>query len=56
MCEFYFFNLVRIDWLYSISLELIWIKIWNSIGYFDGIFIWLGILYYGKCWIDSRFK
>ena len=34
------------------------VEIWNSIGYFDGILftIWLGILYYGKCWIDSRFK
>ena len=34
------------------------VGIWNSIGYFDGILftIWLGILYYGKCWIDSRFK
>ena len=26
--------------------------------YLDGILftIWLGILYYGKCWIDSKFK
>ena len=34
------------------------VGIWNSIGYIDGVLftIWLGILYYGKCWIDSRFK
>ncbi len=31
---------------------------WNELSYFDGILfsIWLGILYYGKCFIDSRFK
>ena len=25
---------------------------------FDGIIItiWLGIMYYGKCWIDNKFK
>jgi len=34
------------------------IEIWNELGYLDGILftIWLGILYYGKCWIDSKFK
>lgn len=30
----------------------------NNLSYFDGIIItiWLGIIYYGKCWIDSRFN
>ena len=34
------------------------IEIWNELGYLDGILftIWLAILYYGKCWIDSKFK
>ncbi len=34
------------------------IGMWNELGYLDGILftIWLGILYYGKCWIDSKFK
>lgn len=32
-------------------------ELWN-LSYFDGIMltIWLGILYYGKCWIDNHFK
>ena len=31
---------------------------WNSLDYVDGIMFttWLGVLYYGKCWIDNRFK
>ena len=34
------------------------IEIWNQLGWMDGVLftIWLGILYYGKCWIDSKFK
>jgi len=34
------------------------ISIWNELGYLDGILftVWLGILYYGKCWIDNKFK
>ena len=34
------------------------ISIWNSFGYVEGILltVWLGILYYGKCWIDSKFS
>ncbi len=33
-------------------------SIWNNLSYLDGILltIWLGILYYGKCWIDNHFK
>jgi hypothetical protein len=34
------------------------VGIWNQLSYFDGIMftIWLGVLYYGKCWIDSKFN
>jgi len=34
------------------------VEAWNTLSYFDGVLfsIWLGILYYGKCWIDSKFK
>lgn len=34
------------------------IDIWNSLGYIEGaIFtLWLGILYYMKCWIDHHFN
>ena len=34
------------------------LNVWNELTYLDGILftVWLGILYYGKCWIDSRFK
>ena len=29
----------------------------NSLGYIEviEISIWLGVMYYGKCWIDSYF-
>lgn len=31
---------------------------WNSLTYVDGVLftVWLGVLYYGKCWIDNKFK
>ncbi len=31
---------------------------WESLSYVDGVLftVWLGILYYGKCWIDNKFK
>ena len=31
---------------------------WNELSYLDGILftVWLGILYYGKCWMDNYFK
>ena len=34
------------------------IGILNSLGYIEviEISIWLGVMYYGKCWIDSKFK
>ena len=30
----------------------------NNLGYFEviEISIWLGLMYYGKCWVDNRFK
>jgi len=30
----------------------------NELGYEEviEISIWLGLMYYGKCWIDNRFK
>ena len=30
----------------------------NNLGYFEviEISVWLGIMYFGKCWIDSFFK
>ena len=30
----------------------------NNLGYFEviEISIWLGLMYYGKCWIDNKFK
>tara|TARA_Y100001951_G_scaffold58319_1_gene46330 strand:- start:301 stop:411 length:111 start_codon:yes stop_codon:yes gene_type:complete len=34
------------------------IEVLNELGYLEviEISIWLGAMYYGKCWIDSRFK
>jgi len=34
------------------------IAAWNGLTYVDGVMfsLWLGILYYGKCWIDHQFK
>jgi len=34
------------------------VGILNSLGYFEviEISIWLGIMCFGKCWIDSKFK
>jgi hypothetical protein len=33
------------------------VTIWNELSYIDGALftLWLGVLYYGKCWIDNRF-
>ena len=30
----------------------------NELGYEEviEISIWLGVMYYGKCWVDGRFK
>ncbi len=32
--------------------------IWNGLDYVDGILFsaWLGLMYYGKCWIDHKFR
>ena len=34
------------------------IGILNSLGYIEviEISIWLGVMYYGKCWIDNYFE
>ena len=34
------------------------IDILNNLGYIEiiEISIWLGVMYYGKCWIDNKFK
>ena len=34
------------------------IEVLNELGYLEVIEIsmWIGMMYYGKCWIDSRFK
>lgn len=39
-------------------MESTMIEAWNTLTYLDGILftVWLGILYYGKCWIDTHFK
>ena len=31
---------------------------WNQLDYFDGMVftIWIGLVYYGKCGIDHKFK
>ena len=30
----------------------------NNLGYFEitEISVWLGVMYFGKCWIDNFFK
>ena len=34
------------------------LDIWNELSWTDGVLFsaWLGIMYYGKAWIDHRFK
>jgi len=34
------------------------VSLWEELSYFDGIMfsIWLGIMYFGKCYIDDYFK
>ncbi len=34
------------------------LDVWHELTYTDGILfsLWIGIIYYGKCWIDHRFK
>ncbi len=34
------------------------VKIWNSLSWLDGILfsIWVGAMYYGKCWIENHFR
>ena len=34
------------------------LDIWNHLTYVDGILftLWVGTMYYTKCWIDNKFK
>jgi len=34
------------------------IEVLNELGYLEVIEIsmWIGMMYYGKCWIDNKFK
>lgn len=34
------------------------LDIWNDLGYVEGLLfsIWIGLMYWGKCWVDSKFK
>lgn len=34
------------------------LAIWNELTYGDGILfsLWIGVMYFGKCWIDQRFR
>ena len=34
------------------------VSAWENLSYVDGILftLWLGMMYYGKCWIDNKFK
>jgi len=34
------------------------IDVVNNLGYIEvlEISVWIGVMYYGKCWIDNRFK
>jgi hypothetical protein len=34
------------------------VEAWETLTYLDGALftVWLGMLYYGKCWIDSKFR
>ena len=39
-------------------MENMILNAWNGLSYQEGILFtfWLFVLYYGKVWIDSRFK
>ena len=34
------------------------LEAWNSLTWVDGALfsVWLGIMYYGKCWVDYKFR
>ena len=34
------------------------LDIWNDLGYVEGLLfsLWIGMMYWGKCWIDAKFK
>ena len=39
-------------------METMILDAWNDLSYIEGILFtfWLFVLYYGKVWIDSKFK
>ena len=39
-------------------MENVVLNAWNDLSYLEGALftLWLFILYFGKCWIDSFFK
>ena len=39
-------------------MENIILNAWNELSYIEGVIFsfWLFILYYGKVWIDNKFK
>jgi len=42
----------------EIKMENMVLEAWNDLSYIEGALftVWLFILYYGKVWIDSKFK
>jgi len=40
------------------EINMNFLDVWHELTYTDGILftLWVGIIYYGKCWIDHRFK
>jgi|8_EtaG_2_1085327.scaffolds.fasta_scaffold20612_7 hypothetical protein len=40
------------------KMENMILDAWNDLSYIEGVLftVWLFILYYGKVWIDSKFK
>ena len=43
---------------YVKKLQKNFLDIWNHLTYADGILfsLWVGAMYYAKCWIDHRFQ
>ena len=42
----------------EVKMENIILDAWNDLSYAEGVLftIWLFVLYYGKVWIDSKFR
>ena len=39
------------------GISMNFLDVWHELTYTDGILfsLWVGIMYYGKCWIDNKF-